>query len=114
MSESVALTDVYRKTAAGLQQLSHRNVKLPGVARTALIIVDGIKPVSELHAQLGGMGDVDVALGTLELAGFIEIVGAGGASAASAAPPPAVPAAAPAAAPAPAVSAAVPRPAGTA
>ncbi len=75
----MAQTDIYRKTASGAAQFAERSVKLPGVARMALVMIDGIKPVSDLQAKLGAMGDVDAALETLATGGFIEMVPAGAA-----------------------------------
>lgn len=78
----MAATDIYRKTASGAAQLSERSVKLPPIARMALVMIDGVKPVSDLAAKLGAMGDLDGALAGLKAGGLIELVPAG-----TAAPP---------------------------
>jgi len=79
----MAPSEVYRKTAAGIAQLTERSIKLTPLARMALVMIDGIKPVSDLHGKLASMGDVDGALSLLLAAGLIEI--------APAAAPPALP-----------------------
>lgn len=94
----MAAIDVYRKTPAGIAQLTERSIKLTPLARMALVMIDGVKPTSDLHGKLASMGDVDGAVAILLAAGLIEIAPA----AASAAPPGgASSAAAPASAPAP-------------
>lgn len=69
----MAASDVYRKTPAGIAQLAERSIKLTPLARMALVMIDGAKPVSDLSSKLGGMGDVDGALVALVAAGLIEI-----------------------------------------
>jgi hypothetical protein len=76
-------------------QLSERSIKLPGVARMALVMIDGVKPVAELQSKLGAMGDLDAALVALVSGGLIEIAPAAAPGAAAA---PVAAAAAPAAA----------------
>jgi hypothetical protein len=70
---NMAASDVYRKTPAGLAQLAERSIKLTPLARMALVMIDGAKPVADLGSKLGSMGDVDGALATLVSAGLIEI-----------------------------------------
>lgn len=79
----MAAIDVYRKTPAGIAQLTERSIKLTPLARMALVMMDGTKPVSDLHGKLASMGDVDSAVAILLAAGLIENAPA----AVSAAPP---------------------------
>jgi hypothetical protein len=69
----MAPSGIYRKTAAGIAQLTERSIKLTPISRMALVMIDGVKPVSDLHGKLAGMGDVDGALSLLVGAGLIEI-----------------------------------------
>ncbi len=69
----MAPIEVYRKTTAGIAQLTERSIKLTPLARMALVMIDGAKPVSDLHGKLAGMGDVDGALSVLVGAGLVEI-----------------------------------------
>ena len=69
----MAPSDVYRKTPAGIAQLTERSIKLTPLARMALVMIDGIKPVSDLHGKLASMGDLDGALAALVGAGLVEI-----------------------------------------
>ena len=92
----MAPSDVYRKTAAGVTQLSARSIKLPGVTRMALVMVDGVKPFSELAPKLGGEAAALQALNELVGHGLVELTVAQtaaepAASGASAAAPPAAP-----------------------
>ena len=69
----MAASDVYRKTAAGIAQLTERSIKLTPLARMALVMIDGVKPVSDLQGKLAGMGDGEGALSVLAAAGLIEV-----------------------------------------
>lgn len=69
----MAPSEVYRKTTAGIAQLTERSIKLTPLSRMALVMIDGAKPVSDLHGKLASMGDVDGALSVLLASGLIEI-----------------------------------------
>ena len=61
----MALGDVFQKTAGGVAELSARTVKLAPLTRMALVLIDGVKPVSELAEKLGGAAPVEAAVNEL-------------------------------------------------
>jgi hypothetical protein len=82
---------IYRKTAKGLSEIETRAHRLPPRLRSALIVVDGKRDVSDLKPLI--LQQPEETLATLAEQGFIEAVGE------TAPPPPPPPAPAPAAAP---------------
>ena len=74
---------IYRKTAKGAEAIAARLHGLTGKSRSMLILVDGKRSASELHALGQGFGDVAPLLAQLERDGFIEALST---------PPPSAPA----------------------
>jgi hypothetical protein len=52
-------TDVYVKTALGIQELGSRKVKLPNRLRCMFILIDGIQPVAALKIEAEKLGAPD-------------------------------------------------------
>ncbi|MGI4850087.1 MAG: hypothetical protein ACRYGK_18410 [Janthinobacterium lividum] len=63
-----------RKTAAGAVEIRQRSRGLPARLRTVLLLVDGIKPLSELNAMLSSKQDVSAALQSLQDMGLLEVI----------------------------------------
>lgn len=61
----MALGDVFQKTPGGAAELSARTVKLAPLTRIALVMIDGVKPVSDLAEKLGGAGPAEAAVNEL-------------------------------------------------
>lgn len=80
----MALTDVFQKTPKGAAELAARTVKLAPMTRMALVMIDGIKPVSELAGKLGGEAAAQTALDELTEHGLIAVIAATAAGAAGA------------------------------
>lgn len=69
----MALDDVFQKTAKGTAELSARTVKLAPMTRMAMVMIDGIKPFSDLCAKLGGETPAQAAVTELLTHGLIEL-----------------------------------------
>ncbi len=89
---------IYRKTAKGLTEIETRAHRLPPRLRSALILVDGRRDVSDLKPLI--LQQPEETLAALAEQGFIEAVG-------ESAPPPPRPAPPPPPAPAPKAAPAV-------
>ena len=68
-------SDVYGKTALGLQEVGNRKMKLPPRLRTMLILIDGRQPVLILLEEAGKLGAPADFLDQLLGMGLIEKVG---------------------------------------
>lgn len=66
-------SDIYCKTAAGLAEVRDRALKLPQRLRTMLIMVDGVRTVSQLRAAAGTLGVGSDFLDTLLAQGLVEL-----------------------------------------
>ncbi|HXF44557.1 MAG TPA: hypothetical protein VNK91_00385, partial [Burkholderiaceae bacterium] len=64
---------VYAKTAKGVAEIATRSGALSLAARRVLIMIDGVRPVSEL-VPLVRSGEFDGILATLKAQGMIELV----------------------------------------
>lgn len=90
----MALNDVFQKTVKGTAEIAARTIKVAPMTRMALVMVDGVKPFSELAAKLGGEGPAQAAVSELLGHGLVELhaaaapaAGATAATAATAAAP---------------------------
>ena len=85
----MALNDVFQKTVKGTAEIAARTIKVAPMTRMALVMVDGVKPFSELAAKLGGEGPAQAAVSELLGHGLVELhaaaAPAAGATAATAA-----------------------------
>lgn len=90
-------TTIYRKTESGHRAYKERSSFLTPQLRSLLIMIDGVKPASDLMKFSGVMGDVALNLVKLVDEGLIEAVG--NAAAQAVAPPVVGAAPAPTAAP---------------
>lgn len=61
----MALGDVFQKTPGGAAELSARTVKLAPLTRMALVMIDGVKPFSDLAGKLGGEAAAQAAVNDL-------------------------------------------------
>jgi hypothetical protein len=71
MSEPGRVDTVYTKTTKGQEAIATRSHGLVGRLRSLLILVDGKRPQSALHALASGFGDVPAMLAELLDNGFI-------------------------------------------
>ena len=71
MSEPGGVDTVYTKTTKGQEAIATRSHGLVGRLRSLLILVDGKRPQSALHALASGFGDVPAMLAELLDKGFI-------------------------------------------
>jgi hypothetical protein len=78
---------IYAKTPEGEVQLKTRSIKLPMLARSALVMVDGVKNAGDIGQRLGKPGEFGELLTPLLEAGLIAPAGAGGAPATVSATP---------------------------
>ena len=61
----MVLDDVFQKTPGGAAELSARTVRLAPLTRVALVMIDGVKPFSDLAEKLGGAGPAEAAVNEL-------------------------------------------------
>lgn len=71
----MSASDIYGKTALGMQEVSNRKMKLAPRLRTMLILIDGHQPVLILQDEAGKLGASDDFLDQLLGMGLIEKVG---------------------------------------
>lgn len=64
-------SDILTKTPAGIEELKARALKLPPRLRTMLIMVDGMRTVTQLREAAAALGAPDDCLDTLVAAGLV-------------------------------------------
>ena len=69
----MALNDVFHKTVKGTAEIAARTVKLAPMTRMAMVMIDGVKPFSDLCAKLGGEAVAQAAVTELLGSGLIEL-----------------------------------------
>lgn len=78
--------DIPVKTAAGQQEISHKQRKLTPRARSLLIMIHGAETVAELSRSMHSLGDVGAILNELVALGLVSTFAGGAGGAASAQP----------------------------
>ncbi len=68
------MSDIFRKTALGYEEITSRVNRLAPRLRRCLIIVDGKRTMLELMSLLQGE-DISPLIQTLEIEGYIELIG---------------------------------------
>ena len=77
----MAPNDVFHKTAKGSAGIAARSIKLAPMTRMAMVIIDGVKPFSDLCSKLGGEAAAQAAITELLGHGLIALSAVADASA---------------------------------
>ena len=69
----MAPNDVFHKTARGSAEIAARSIKLAPMTRMAMVMIDGVKPFSDLCSKLGGEAAAQAAITELLGHGLVEL-----------------------------------------